>query len=205
MEAILNKTLDIDNFSQHEFHPKPSDANAMNWIFVIDTLNFCFWSIDDRKKWTVDGQTGYFALCAAIKRALKNNVDISDAKFLSTITLEQLQELLKSDAETTAPLMEERVDCLREVGLKLIEKYDGSFENVVKAAGGSAVKLLELIVDDFPCFRDEADFHGQRVSIYKRAQILIGDIYAFTRGEGLGAFDDLADTITMFADYRVSF
>lgn len=40
------------------------------------------------------------------------------------------------------------------------------------------------------------------VSFYKRAQILVGDIWACFRGEGLGAFYDI-DYITMFADYRV--
>lgn len=99
--------------------------------------------------------------------------------------------------------MKERVECLHEVGSKLLEKYDGDFKNVVIAANGSAKKLLELIVEEFPCFRDEADFNGKRVSIYKRAQILVGDIYACFQGEGLGHFDDLNETITMFADYRV--
>lgn len=105
---------------------------------------------------------------------------MTDAKFLSTMTLSQLEEILKSDdPETKAPLMQERVACLNEVGLKLLEKYDGDFKNVVEAAKGSAEKLLEIIVTDFPCFRDEAEFHGQQVCIYKRAQILIGDICEF--------------------------
>lgn len=81
--------------------------------------------------------------------------------------------------------------------------FSGNFENVVKSANGSAKKLLEIIVEDFPCFRDEAIYKDQQVSLYKRAQILIGDIYAFTRGEGIGCFADLNETITMFADYRV--
>lgn len=204
VEAILTKVLDIDNFSQHEFHPKPTDANALNWIFLIDTLNFCFWSSDDKKKWTVDGHVGYFGLCAAIKRALKNKIEITSPKFWSSVTLEELSELLKSDdGATKAPLLAERVNCLHEVGQKLLEKYGGDFENCVKSANGSACKLLEIIVEDFPCFRDEASYKGQQVGIYKRAQILIGDVYAFTRGEGLGSFADLNDNITMFADYRV--
>lgn len=204
MESILDKTLSIDNFSQHEFHPKPSDPTALNWIFLIDTLNFCFWSQDDDNKWTVDGQTGYFALCAAIKRAVGNGIDFTNPAFYSKITLETLEDLLKSDKPgTKAPLMEERVKCLHEVGTKLLEKYNGNFENVVKAARGSAMNLLDDIIDDFPCFRDHADFHGERVCIYKRAQILIGDVYACFRGEGLGAFEDLNDVVTMFADYRV--
>jgi hypothetical protein len=39
------------------------------------------------------------------------------------------------------------------------------------------------------------------VAIYKRAQILIGDIWACFHDQGLGHFKDI-DTITMFADYR---
>lgn len=100
-------------------------------------------------------------------------------------------------------LLQERVACLHEVGKKLIEKYNGNFKNVVKASDGSASKLLALIVEEFPCFRDEAVFHRQKVSLYKRAQILIGDVYAHSKGEGIGSFEDLSQTITMFADYRV--
>lgn len=40
------------------------------------------------------------------------------------------------------------------------------------------------------------------VGIYKRAQILIGDIWGACEGQGLGEFNDI-DTITMFADYRL--
>lgn len=224
MAGILYGSLDINNFSQHEFHPKPTDENAFNWIFVIDTLNFCFWTGGDKAdKWTVDKQTGYFALCAAIKKARKGPVDITDPNIFASITLEELDKILTSDdSATKPPLLAERVACLHEVGAKLLEKYDGEvltrcfqeidknlniftgkFENVVKSANGSAKKLLEIIVEDFPCFRDEAFYKDQQVSLYKRAQILIGDIYAFTRGEGLGSFSDLNETITMFADYRV--
>ena len=40
------------------------------------------------------------------------------------------------------------------------------------------------------------------VALYKRAQILIGDIWACCGGTGYGAFSDI-DSITAFADYRV--
>lgn len=135
---------------------------------------------------------------------MNDSIDITNPRFYSTITLEQLEKILKSDdGETKAPLLQERVECLHQVGSKLIEKFNGEFENVVKAANGSAEKFLQLIVDNFPCFRDEADYNGKRVQILKRAQILVGDVYACFQGDGLGHFDDLNDTITMFADYRV--
>jgi len=39
------------------------------------------------------------------------------------------------------------------------------------------------------------------VAIYKRAQILIADIWSSFRGTGFGEFRDI-DSLTMFADYR---
>lgn len=201
--GIQSKEIDIENFSQHQYHPNASDANALNWIFVIDTLNFCFWTPGCDTKWQVNGQTGYFALCAAIKRALDEGVNISSPAMYSEISEEKLAHILRGDDPSTqCPLLAQRVECLHEVGKKLIEKYDGDFKNCVVKCKNSAMLLLDLIVSEFPCFRDEAVFHGQRVAIYKRAQILVGDIWACYRGEGLGHFTDI-QKISMFADYRV--
>jgi hypothetical protein len=47
------------------------DARAVDWIFVADALNFCFWSYSGVFKWTVDKHTGYYALEAALSRAIK--------------------------------------------------------------------------------------------------------------------------------------
>lgn len=200
---MISKQIDVENFSQHPFHPKSSDPTASNWIFLIDTLNFCFWTPGNDTKWKVDGFTGYFALCAAIKRAIDKGIDITNPKMYSKITLSELETLLEGDDVTTkCPLLAERVDCLHQVGDLLLEKYDGNFENCVKASSGSAKRLLAQVVDEFPCFRDEAKFAGKEVSIYKRAQILIGDIWSCYRGQDLGHFDDI-DEVTMFADYRV--
>lgn len=204
--SIKTGKLRSENFSQNngDLHPDKSNPKAVEWIFIIDTLNFCFWTpgkIDT--KWKVDGQTGYFGLCAAITRAMRNGVDITNSQVYSKITKEEMQEILKSDdGVTVCPLIEERVQCLQQVGSKLIEKFGGKFENCVSSCSNSAVKLLELIVNEFPCFADEAQFKDQRVSLYKRAQILIGDLWACFSGKGIGYFEDI-DKITMFPDYRV--
>lgn len=84
----------------------------------------------------------------------------------------------------------------------LLEKYDGSFENVVKEADNSALKLLKLVTENFQCFRDEATYKNEKVGLYKRAQILVGDIWACFQNKGLGFFKDIEE-LTAFADYRV--
>lgn len=168
----------------------------------MDTLNFCFWRNDNGDGWQVDGYTGYFALCAAINRAFKENKDILNPKFYSTITEEQLKKVLRSDTAVEIPLLSERVKCLHEVGSVLLENFEGSFINCIKRAEQSAIALLKLIVGNFKCFRDEANYKGHEVSLYKRAQILVADVWACFHGQGVGYFEDI-DEITMFADYRV--
>lgn len=147
---------------------------------MIDTLNFCFWTPGNATKWQVCGETGYFALCAAINRAQRNGIDITNANYYSKITIEELAEILRGDDnETKVPLLEERVKCLHEVGQILIEKYQGKFENCLAEADHSARRLLHIITDEFPCYRDEAEWNGVGVSLYKRAQILIGDLVTY--------------------------
>ncbi|XP_058808462.1 queuosine 5'-phosphate N-glycosylase/hydrolase [Phymastichus coffea] len=205
LENLKNGRISIKNFSQHSLHPSPHDRKVFDWLLVLDSLNFCFWS--DKallpKKWKVNGQSGYFALCAAIKRAVEEGVPITDAAFLSKVTEEEVRRILRPDEDSAeTPLMKKRVENLNEIGRVLLDKYNGTFKECVKACNNSAEKLLKFIVTDFPCFRDEAVYKNQRVSFYKRAQILIGDIWACFNGKDLGEFKDI-DYITMFPDYRV--
>ncbi|XP_055854175.1 queuosine salvage protein [Episyrphus balteatus] len=203
IKGIQSKEIDVSNFSQHELHPKPTDKHAANWILVVDTLNYCFWTPTNYTKYKVNGYTGYFALCAAINRAMEEGIPITDPHYYSKIDQTTLEYILRSDdGETCIPLLRNRVDCLQEVGKILVAVYDANFEKMIKLAKKSAEKLLELIVGEFICFRDTAHFEKKYVSLYKRAQILVGDIWSCFGGKGLGEFHDIGK-ITMFADYRV--
>lgn len=57
---------------------------------------------------------------------------------------------------------------------------------------------MNLLVEHFPAFRDEGYFDGRLVRFYKRAQILVADLWACFEGESYGSFVDI-DKITMFA------
>ncbi|XP_014599687.1 PREDICTED: UPF0553 protein C9orf64 homolog [Polistes canadensis] len=203
LEELKEKKIDINNFSQCEFHPKCSDPTAIDWIFVLDLLNFSFWTEDNANKWKVNGQTGYFAMCAAIQRAINEGTPIIDPKYYSEITKNELEVIFRSDDNNTnIPLINERVRVLHQAGEVLLNKYKGTFVECIKSCSGSAKKLLKLIVTDFHSFQDEAQFQTYKISFYKRAQILIGDIWACFKGKKYGDFYDI-DFLTMFADYRI--
>uniref|UniRef100_F7FRF2 Queuosine 5'-phosphate N-glycosylase/hydrolase n=3 Tax=Monodelphis domestica TaxID=13616 RepID=F7FRF2_MONDO len=56
------------------------------------------------------------------------------------------------------PLIEERHKILNETGKILLEKFGGSFLNCVRKCDRSAQKLLSLIVENFPSYRDVAKY-----------------------------------------------
>ena len=80
--------------------------------------------------------------------------------------------------------------------------YAAYVQNVVRRAGGSALRLVDVVRRFFPSYDDVGTYKGRQVLILKRAQILVADIWAAFEGKSFGAFEDI-DAITMFADYRV--
>ncbi|CAK1544377.1 unnamed protein product [Leptosia nina] len=202
ISSISGKKLIIPEIEASSTQPLLGHTQAVDWIFVTDTLNFCFWSLGEDKKWTVDGHTGYCALEAALHKAVKNGYNITSPKYYSQMPRDKIIEVFKGDTEEQIPLIEERISVLHEVGTILVDKFQGTFETCVKEANKSAINLLKIVIENFPCFRDEAVYKGENVSFYKRAQILVADLWNLFQGKGWGEFYDI-DKITMFADYRV--
>ncbi|TGZ82411.1 hypothetical protein EX30DRAFT_184669 [Ascodesmis nigricans] len=197
-------------WSTHELHPKAKDASTVDFIFTMDLLNFSFWSdLPEKEGYAVEYKgkrwTGYWSLVAALQRALDEGIPITSPYFWADSELctdDVLRSVFRSATDEEMPMLKERIECLREAGEILCERYDGKFTNMIECADQSAAALVLALADDFPCFRDEHDFERRRVNIYKRAQILVADLWACFDGESYGTFHDI-DNITMFADYRV--
>ena len=53
------------------YHFYDGSERTVNWLLVLDALNFCFWAEKDQPRWTIDyqGETlnGYWAEAAALK------------------------------------------------------------------------------------------------------------------------------------------
>ncbi|KAJ2463603.1 hypothetical protein GGI03_003736 [Coemansia sp. RSA 2337] len=202
MKSVGYSTAD---WKKHTLTPSIANSQAIEWIFLVDALNFSFWSDQPRQySVTLDGKTyhGYWTLCAAVNRALAAGIPITDAAYYAKASDEELADVFRGDSVESIPLLGERIGVLREVGRVLVDKYQGRFSNLLACCEGSAQRLVNLVVTEFMCFRDEHQFHGRPVAMYKRAQILVADIWACFEGKGLGRFVDI-DSITMFADYRV--
>lgn len=195
--------------------PDGDERTAM-WIMVLDALNFCFWGqgSDPNQRWRVRWKgelvDGYVALVAALTHAVDRGVPLHDPVWLSQVSQQDLSEiLLPEQGHTEIPLFSQRVEHLRELGRGLLPLGSQPATAFIRSAGGSAISLAQHIVHRFPSFNDvtnwpygDTGLPDHEVRLYKRAQILVGDLTGGLTGSPLVIFADL-DQLTAFADYKV--
>ncbi|KAI0233930.1 hypothetical protein L0F63_001247 [Massospora cicadina] len=215
--------FNFEDWQAHPLNPSPEadPEYALNWILLVDALNFSFWSDlevgpglssgEDLRanKFGVDYKgvlyQGYWALPALINRALDAKVPLLDFNQVAKMGDSELLAVFFSEhshIESYPPLVELRIKVVRETAQILVEKFGGSAKHLILQANRSASNLVALLALNFPSFNDVSTHLGREVAFYKRAQILVADIWACFKGQGLGHFHDI-DNITMFADYRV--
>ena len=99
--------------------PHLSEEEILEWLFLVDVLNFCFWS-DEPTLFTVNhlgmDWTGYRSLCAALARAKSEGVPVHKPEFYRTVTKKQMEYIFRSDTHVQLPLLEKRQSVLHEAG-----------------------------------------------------------------------------------------
>ena len=199
-------------WKSHVLHPQTCNEDTLDWIFLMDLLNFSFWhstTIKQRFTVTFNGvpYTGYWSLCACIQRAIHtDNVPITDPSYWTTASDSEFMHVFRPDdcdKQDGIPLLDDRIRLLRLCGTVLVSKFNGHFGNLVAKAQQSAQKLVQIVIDEFGAvFDDSVVFKGRKVHLNKRVQILVADIWACFNGQSYGTFNDIS-SISMFADYRV--
>ncbi|KAI0301228.1 hypothetical protein B0F90DRAFT_361638 [Multifurca ochricompacta] len=209
----------------------PGTRATLDWIFLISSLNFSFWSYLDgsdacfgvewREGWASERHvvhTGYWSLVAALDRALEEGIPITDPAFYASEercpnSLIEHVFRASSNAIESVPLLPKRIAIMREVGAIICAEFGGSFQGFVEAFqrrynyDGTALQFAQMVTDTFPSFRDEHWFEGRRIFFWKRAQILTAETWAAffppSEDDPHPLFPHGIGQLTMFADYRV--
>ncbi|MDP2585582.1 MAG: queuosine salvage family protein [Candidatus Levybacteria bacterium] len=173
-------------------------------IFLEDVVNFCFWAEKGKPKWEVEWPKGsktvdgWFALTECFVRTLVQNKPILKTTYLENISLKDVRSIFMGSNGAEVPLLEERMKNLQEAGKVLKVKYDGEFINVLEKAEYDAIKLVQLILTDFPSFRDIAKLDGKEIYFLKRAQICALDL-SYIKNLKIKNISALS----AFADYKI--
>lgn len=188
-------------------HFNDGTERTLNWMLLVDALNFCFWGEANQPRWAVEyrGQTynGYMAEAASLMRALDEGYPLWDAGYLAELSEADLRHIFRpAPGMPEIPLFAERLANAREVGRVLLAKYEGQCARVVEVAGGNAIALARRIIEDFASFNDVSAYDSTEVRFYKRAQICVADIHGTFGGQGWGRLQDL-NQLTIFADYKL--
>jgi len=205
LAKIISKKLEGGKvLEEMNFGNAGSLRDNVQLIFLEDTVNFCFWAEKDKPKWKVEWPDnsrpvdGWYALTKCFDRALIRKVPILKAEYLENLTLGETKSLFSGNENTEIPLLEKRMENLKEAGKILREKYDGEFINVLKKAEYDAIKIARLIIEDFPSFRDISKLNGKEIYFLKRAQICVQDLSYLKELKIKNV-----NTLTAFADYKI--
>lgn len=186
------------------YHFNDGTERTLNWLLVLDTLNFCFWGEAGQPRWKISYKDktldGYWAEATALTRAVEEGFPLWDAEFIANISSADLATIFRG--EQVIPLFEKRLQVLHEAGEVLQKDFEGQFVNALQQAEGSAVSLAQLLAQHFPSFRDIATYRNREVRFLKRAQICVADIHSSFAGQAWGNFHDL-NQLTIFADYKL--
>ncbi|KAL1745830.1 hypothetical protein HDZ31DRAFT_81702 [Schizophyllum fasciatum] len=180
----------------------PANVRVLDWIFLISSLNFSFWSeregsparygVQWQESWGSTEPrvyTGYWSLVASLNRALCEGIHITGPQFYASEELcpdTLIAHIFRRapQSEEDIPLLAERIQIMRENGKILCERFGSSFGGFIDAfhtrheRRGTALNLVKMVTETFPSFRDEAVFEGRKVCIWKRAQILVAELWA---------------------------
>jgi len=177
------------------------DEEKLHFVIIFNALSFCYWG---EPKWTIEYKNkkhdGAWGMILALGRGIEEGATLLDFEFCSQISKEDFAKVLRGNTEI--PLFEERWKILREIGTSMVAKYNGKAKNLIAGANRDAQKLVELIVQNFPSFSDTSLYKEKEIYFYKRAQLLVADIYQIFDGQDFGTLKN-ADQLTACADYKL--
>ncbi|MBI5148025.1 MAG: hypothetical protein HZA37_02635 [Parcubacteria group bacterium] len=185
-----------------KMHLETKNKKALlDYLILLDSLNFCFWSKKERWLFIYRGRTynGYFALSLALKKFFEENPEKGSIDYFPEISFKEFKAILGGGKGLL--FLRERWRIARAVSRILLKKY-GGVEKFILSVGGRLSVLVPKIAGELFSFNDVVRYRGKKVYLWKRAQITAADIWGAFGGRGIGHFQDL-DYLTAFADYKL--
>ena len=142
----------------------------INFLLIYESINFSFWGTP---KWTITTDEGELDGSIALLYALLKYVQKNNTTDFSDISKEEFREILKGNIEI--PLLNERYDIIKNISNIVKDKMNNNFYQYIKDIT-TDTELFNIIITNFPSFKDERSYNNETIKLYKLAQLLTSDI-----------------------------
>lgn len=143
------------------------------FMLLCESLNFRYIG---EPKWKIEFNgtmySGSYGLFYGIAKAIKQGHKLYNIDYLKELTIDDFNSILKGTREI--PLLKERYDILKKL-VKEIECIGNVYELFLMANNDQ--ELLSIIVNNFSNFRDISIYDNKEVYFFKRATLLVEDLY----------------------------
>ena len=194
----LESAIQPEHDSESHYLGQNEDTAA--FFLTLDSINFGSGYFPHLHK--RPAMSGYFTVASCLNDRFKKKGPFS-ALELTRLTPEDCRQIFEqdSDSKPIGELMRLFAKALNDLGWYVQQDFNGSFTELIEAAGASAERLMQLLIR-MPYFYDVQLYDQIEVPFYKRAQLAAADLSLAFDGQGLGRFDDLQN-LTIFADNLV--
>ena len=197
-------TLPLEQVRRPAHEPKSHylghGEETVAFFLTLDAINFGSGYFPHLRK--RPGMSGYFTIASSLNDYFREYAPLS-AHDLTRLGVADCTAIFgqEADSEPVQELMRHFTVALNDLGRFLLDRFGGDFVAPVEAAGASAERLVQLLIE-MPYFNDVEPYDGLEVPFYKRAQLAAADLAIAFDGQGPGAFEDL-QRLTIFADNLV--
>ena len=197
---LRNSSQDIQTQDFAEEHIKST--------MLMSCINFAFTDFDSQIKYEVKDSGSVLsdseAVIHQLNRTIASGRDLTSGDVMAGLTIQDLEKIFKGNIKM--PMLEERLTILNQVGVKLVDSYEGSWITFINSCPQKLYHngegLVEKLVTEFPRVNDVSDFQGDEVKFYELAQLGYWGIHAALSHTGYFKLEDI-HRMSAFADYII--
>lgn len=158
-----------------DFNLNLNEKEKILLVFIIESLNFCFWQKPKYKVLYHDAEVkGSEALFLRIIDEVENNKKFLDINFLHQLSYKEFQNIFSSSLGELS-MIDIRYKLFLDTINVIYEKGDKFYEELFDIKND--YELLNYIISNFKYFDDCSEYKNKVIHFNKRVTLLVNDLF----------------------------
>ena len=176
-------------------------TEALNYAVLLNSLSYCYW---ENPKWEINYNEkkydGAIAMMVCVFRIVNRYKGIKCFSDLNKYTIDEFAHDLKGNREIS--LFNKRYNNMKQIVGTITDKYDDNILKLLDKGDYDALKICEIIANEFSGFNDKSEYNNEQVYYYKKAQLMVGDINHILVSKKTNTITNI-DKLSACADYKL--